>query len=292
MKLSTTIDEQIEKFLSRGMVICNINKTKTILSNVCYYRLSSYSFPFEILYPATEGRDHKYLPDTNFDDVYQLYNFDFEIRSILLKYLPIIETALKTTIINIVSNKYIKSGTWFIDPEVVKYGFIIWFDKNVYNDTFKLNNTIKRHHKKYINDKYAPAWKTIEFMTLGAVINLFVAIKDDSLKREIAMKFRVRSLRIFVNYLESVRDLRNFCAHGSVLFDLRLNKGLAKGPATPDFETAMKTSIQGVIKVVEYFLESVSPSLKNNFVKDILRILMKYKTNSSVKNILEKCSGL
>lgn len=293
MKQSTTIEQQIEKYRSRGMVIDDIEKTKKMLSNVCYYRFCSYSYPFEKLYPTEEERDHKYISNTNFYDVHQLYNFDFELRYVFLKYLPIIETALKTTIINIVSNKYIDSSTWFIDPSIVHSHFIPWFDKEVYNDTFKLKNSIiVRHHKKYINDKYAPAWKTIEFMTLGAVIKLFNALKNDFLKREIAMKFGIKSCTIFVNYLESVRDLRNFCAHGSVLFDLRLKKGLKNGPATPDFNDAIKTNIKGIIKVVEFFLESVSHDIKVKFNKDISRIETKYKRNVSLKKIIEQCSGL
>lgn len=58
-----------------------------------------------------------------------------------------------------------------------------------------------------MNDKYAPAWKTLEFMTLGEVIRLFKSIKDETLKLRIASEFGIKKLVTFENYLDLIKDI-------------------------------------------------------------------------------------
>ena len=47
MKRATTIDEQLNILRNRGMVIDDENKAKEILSDIGYFRLGFYFFPFE-----------------------------------------------------------------------------------------------------------------------------------------------------------------------------------------------------------------------------------------------------
>lgn len=63
------------------------------------------------------------------------------------------------------------------------------------------------HHRHHVNDKYAPAWKTLEFMTLGEVIRLFKSIKDETLKLRIASEFGIKKLVTFENYLDLIKDI-------------------------------------------------------------------------------------
>jgi len=72
--------------------------------------------------------------------------------------------------------------------------FIDKFDAELYTKNFKKNSVIKSHHKKYINDKYAPAWKTLEFFSFGTVFNVYKNLKDKSLKQSISLQYGVRNL--------------------------------------------------------------------------------------------------
>lgn len=290
-KTATTIEEQIAKMISRGMIIDDIKKAKKFLLNNSYYRVGSYSFPFEEKYPQEKDRDHQFKKGTNFNDVTDLYNFDFSIRNFLLKYISIIETSIKTTITYVVSNHYKSLSIWFVDSNVVKDTYILFFDDKVYNDKFKLNKAIKNHHIKYPKDRYAPAWKTIEFMTLGAVIELFMSLKDDHLKNQIAKKYHIKSTITFINYIKSIRDLRNLCAHGSVVFDMRLKMGLRKGPATIILKEEMKTNLCGITCVIEYFLRQIDSIKAECFIGEKGHIINKYKNNPVLKPIIESCSG-
>ena len=69
------------------MIINNEDKAKEVLSDVGYYRLGFYWFPFERSYPCKVRRTHEFREGTNFDDIVRLYYFDFNLRGILTNYL-------------------------------------------------------------------------------------------------------------------------------------------------------------------------------------------------------------
>lgn len=54
-KHATTYDDQIHLLRSRGLVIANEDKARECLSDIGYYRLGFYIFPFEVTYPTLDG---------------------------------------------------------------------------------------------------------------------------------------------------------------------------------------------------------------------------------------------
>ena len=288
---ATNINEQIEKLKSRGMTISDAEKAKEVLLDVGYYRLGFYWFHFEKSYPRTENRNHEFKEGTDFDNIVKLYYFDFNLRNILLKYINRIEINLRTFLIYFMSNKYKNSPTWFADPAIMAQSYINTFDKEVYNDKFMKNPVIKRHHSKHINDKYAPAWKTIEFMTLGTVINLIAHIKNNDDKKEISKHFGINKTVIFECYINLIRRVRNICAHGNVLFDMSLPQSIRKGPAGKMSEEDYH-NLKGAIQVTAYMLSCVSINRRNDMVHEINSLLHKYKEHQEVYETLKEATGI
>ena len=256
VKTATTVEEQIAKLRERGVIIEDEEKAKEILLDIGYYRLGFYLFPFEIGYPNLHHRKHRYKEGTRFSDAVTLYYLDFDLRHILIRYLTRIEIALRTAIIYHISNKYKESPTWFVDRNVMREEYVKNFENDVYGLISK-KDVIARHHKKYINDKFAPAWKTIEYMSLGEVCVLYQNLKYVDDKLLISRYFDIWNTAIFENYLETVRVIRNLCAHGNVLFDMKLRKGVKKGPI-PFLPTENRYNLWAAIEVVAYFLRCVS----------------------------------
>lgn len=156
-KTATTLDEQIVLLSSRGVEITCIEKAKECLLDIGYFRLCSYLFPFEKSYPRYKNRTHEVIDGTKLSDAVALYYFDFDLRNILNRYISRIEVSLRTYITYTISNKYKLSPTWFADPEVMNSSYVGTF-QSVYDAIMK-KPVIKRHHSKYVNDQYAPAWK-------------------------------------------------------------------------------------------------------------------------------------
>ena len=165
-RIATTLEEQIALLRSRNMTILDESKAKEILFDVGYFRMGFYWFPFEKSFPQKHSRNHLFKDGTNFDDAVKLYYFDFNLRNILLKPLSRIEIAFRTKVTYIISNYYRESPTWFVDTSIVNRQQAESFEKKVYQSILDKVQTIALHHRHHINDKFAPAWKTLEFMTL------------------------------------------------------------------------------------------------------------------------------
>lgn len=285
MKKALKIDEQIAKLKSRGMQFDNENKAREILLDVGYYRLGFYSFPFEKSFPNLTNRNHKLKDGTTFQAVYDLYEFDTALRRLLLHALDRIEVNIRTQLTYIVSNRYRNKPTWFVDPTIVSADFISKFDEKVYK-TLSDNPVIKRHHVKYPNDKYAPAWKTIEFMTLGNITTLYLALKDKKIQKEIAGKYGC-SFGVFINYLETIRVMRNNCAHGGCIYNIHLAKGVKANPAGVPADS--RHNINGAIKVIAFILANISEARRQDLMTGI-NALLKRQRSQITNKIIKLCS--
>lgn len=163
---------------SRGLTINDEVKAREILLDIGYYRLGFYLFPFEKTFPNLHNRTHEYIPEATFEDAVNLYYFDFNLRLLLLRYLTRIEIAFRTALIYNLSNKYREHPVWFVNPTVVSSSYANEFEQKVYTDNFKRIPIIRRHHLTNPNDRFAPPWKTLEFMTFGAVLKLHQQLKE------------------------------------------------------------------------------------------------------------------
>lgn len=286
MKKALDISKQLQLLEQRGIVFDNRRKAEEILLDVGYYRLGFYAFPYERTFPCIHNRTHMYVEGTTFKSIYDLYIFDTKLRRLLLNALDRIEVNLRSRITYIVSNIYENSPTWFVDRAIMKSDFVSNFQNKVYS-TLLENPVIKRHHDKYINDKYAPAWKTLEFMTLGNLTALYQAIKDTKVKKKVVTEYGC-SLKVFINYLETIRVIRNKCAHGSCLYNMALAKGIKSTPARIDVED--RHNIKGAYSVVRYMLNTIS-NTRSTELEDNLKALLTEPRETSANAIIKTCTN-
>lgn len=267
-KQATTYDEQIRILRSRGVVISDVAKAKEYLADIGYYRLGFYMHPFEITYPLLDSRrNHDVRSGTNIEDVVALYYFDLDLRNILNRYLSRIEVAIRTTIIYELSNKYVADPNWFVNPAVVSAQFIADFPGTAYH-AIRKRPTIKRHHLKYLG-QYAPAWKTMEYMTLGNLEVLYDSLVLDIDKRIISTHFGEPATATFKTYMSAIREVRNACAHGNVLYGMTLTSGIRTGVACSSFPAHTQQTFHGALRVIDYLMRTVSVNRANDMWNEI-----------------------
>lgn len=289
MKFASTIEEQLQKLKDRGLIIENEDKAKEVLLDIGYYRFGSYLFPYELTYPSKKNRTHTLKNPTHFEDALDLYYFDSDLRMLLLRYITRIEINLRTYITYYVSNLYKNKPCWFVDKTVMDSDFVESFDTEIYTDKFKKHPVISDHHKKYPDDVYAPAWKTVEHMTLGAIYQMFLSISDKNVQSAISKHYGIEKLTIFTSYFNVIRYLRNQCAHGDVLFDMKLATPLKSGPAG-QFNSFTNSNIIGSIEVVKFFLKQISVHRYDDFCRQ-LDALLDGVENDIVAEILNDVTG-
>lgn len=286
-KFATNIEEQIALLESRGMTINDKEKAKECLLDIGYFRLGFYWFPFEKSYPRKVNRTHVFKEGTNFDDVILLYYFDYDLRNIFLKYINRIEINFRTKLIYYASNRYKQDPFWYQNSKYINKTFLEdSVMEKAMKDVSKEDVIIQdlKAHKRNVS----PAWKAMEFFSFGATISLYDNLKEGPLKCEISNLYNIPSPKNFLSYIDTTRKLRNYCAHGKVLFDKNLPVAISNGPL--GYLGNSKTQLFGAYRVLEYLLGCVS----HNRVQDMrqeVKSLFNNLPDNTVKSIILQNSG-
>ncbi|MEJ0103147.1 MAG: Abi family protein [Bacteroidota bacterium] len=90
-----SILQQIALLKQRGLAFKNEQKAAHYLSNISYYRLRAYTYPFQ----DNTRPDHPFVKQVFFEDIIDLYVFDRRLRLLVFDVLEKIEIALRTKII-------------------------------------------------------------------------------------------------------------------------------------------------------------------------------------------------
>lgn len=101
-----TFKQQLELLKSRGLEVTNDNKALEYLDRLSYYRLSGYWYPCRKLLHSIKQktksirprRSDKFLPNSRFQDVVELYVFDKKLRLLILDSIERIEVAFRVDI--------------------------------------------------------------------------------------------------------------------------------------------------------------------------------------------------
>lgn len=236
------------------MTLNDVALANDFLINVGFYRLGFYWFHFEVNNRCAQC-SHQFEEGLRFEDIVALYKFDKNLRSLLVCYLNDIEFALRTRLIHFVSNAHADTPCWMVDNRVVSV-HIKQHIEAMY-PSLSNNSVIKKHHRAHPNDRYAPAWKTIEYFTFGDLCQLYAGLLDNAMRIKIAQAFGVRNPKMMERYLHALRSLRNACAHGHNAYDIHLPKALPSHGALT-IPPSYVQLIGGVIAVVQHFLDNMN----------------------------------
>ena len=289
---ATSIDEQLEILSQRGMVIDCKDKAKEYLLDIGYYRLGFYWHYFEM------DPTHNFKPNTKIETIRELYYFDFDLKYLLSRYIYRIEVHFRTQLVYWASNKYKDSPAWFIDRKVVDDSLTAFID-NLYHGSkktpskFKIYNIpIKKHHKKYINDRFAPAWKTLEFFTFGQIIRVFNALKDSDLKMQIADIYGYKDLVAFKNHINAIVNIRNICSHNGILFDYNQPIGIKKIPNHAfKVKSRSQTNLNASISVIFSILSTISQNRTDDLKNQLNKLIAENLAIPELKEIIQDKIG-
>ena len=148
------------------------------------------------------------------------------------------------------------------------------------------SSSINRTNTNHLLDK-------VNFITgdLTDQNSLFRALKEDSLKEIISKHYGIRNPNVFENHIRNIINIRNICAHNGVLFDYRSPKGIKNIPGL-DINDRNRNSLEGVLKLVTFYIEKISVNRKNDFISEIEKLKSELNTNLAVKGIIAENIGL
>ena len=215
-KKPLTIAAQIAQLQKRGLDIPNTDLATKYLSNISYYRLGEYWYVMQ-----SDKEEHIFKTNSKFKDVIALYNFDAELRLLLFEVIEKIEISLRTKLIYHLSHEI--NPWWFQNFDLFNDSMaLVKTLSNLEEElTRSKDKTIKSHFKNHKDDKrFPPSWKSLEQTSFGALSKLYGNLKHTVKSKDIiAQEFGAVNHIYLPSWLQSIAQIRNFCAHHSRLWN-------------------------------------------------------------------------
>lgn len=221
-KPAKTLDAQAELLISRGLA-ADKDTLVSVLSQINYYRLSTY------LYTYRDGSDY-FLPGTSLERVLRVYEFDQQLRILLLDLIEGVEILIRTQLAYHFAQKY---GPFdWIKPELFpnfnpRYDDFARWQTKLQDQTnrsreLKANEDTVAHFFRKYGDAHdrLPIWILTEIMDFGATLSFFRGVEPSI--RKAAASALDQPEELVLSWLLSMNTVRNRCAHHARLWNWRL----------------------------------------------------------------------
>jgi len=211
-KPATTPEEQIKLLQERGMVVDDEFVACWHLQHINYYRLGAYWLPFE-KNPIT----HEFQLGANFATVLRLYNFDRELRLLLLEALERIEISIRTQWTSHIarnhgSHAYLEQNL-AANVQLYEQNF-----ENIKKDVDRSDEIFIRHSKSKYKEPLPAIWIVSEVISFGLLSKLYSNLKPMPTRRRIAETYLIDD-KVLASWLHHLTYIRNLCAHHSRLWN-------------------------------------------------------------------------
>lgn len=264
-------DEQFQLLKTRGMNFPNEEKAKNLLKRVGYYRLSSYWHPF------FEDKQKKiFKSNTQFEKVYDLYEFDKELRKFVLGELEKIEINIRSKMTYILSTEH--NPFWLGDEA-------LFINQNTHKNLLsKIKMEVDRSDEHFIlsfksrySNEIPPSFITLEILSFGTVSKIYSNLKRSKTKKDIAGELALPDV-VFESWLHSLVYIRNLSAHHARLW----NRIFSVKPLLPKSISNIWLSNRDVsnnrlfffLSIMLYLSNVIEP--QNTLKQDLYDLLRKY----------------
>jgi abortive infection bacteriophage resistance protein len=266
-----SFQQQVNKLKTRGLQFKSEPDAILHLSNISYYRLRAFTYPFQ----DNTDPNHPFNVPVTFEQIIDLYQFDRKLCQLVFNALEKIEIALRTQIIY--QWAMVNGSHWQINPALyrdpVKFA----------NQINSLQNEIDRSHETFIEhyqDTYSspsepPSWMSLEVSSFGLLSQIFYNLKKGNEKLAVAKHFGLNDIGILENWMHCFSNIRNVCAHHGRLWNRRFTAHI-KLPTNPQnlFIANKKIypyKLYAAICCIQYMLNSIIPA--NGFKTDLVELM-------------------
>ena len=267
--------------LDRGMT-GNLREIESYLQRVSYYRLSGYWYPFRCVEEdgGKKSRSDEFISGTRFSDMIERYEFDSELRSIVLKRIADFEVEFRTALAHEHSMQYGPFG--YVDdptcmPSMTAEAHASML-QTIQRERSRSNAEFVKHFKaKYSDDHwYMPVWTAAELMSFGTVFTWYRGSHQE-IRRRVAESFLVHD-NILLSWVRTIHSVRNICAHHGRLW----NRVLGVKPMIPrdsDWHTPVLVENQRIFSVLTILAYlSHSDAALESWRSGLLDLLSRYQS--------------
>ncbi len=275
-KPELNISQQIDLLEERGMIFEDAESAKQALTHISYYRLRAYWHYFE---QDPDSGEHQFKDGTTLDNVLELYNYDRQLRLLIIDAIERIEVAAR--------------GSWAYHIAIV-YGAHGYSEPNLYKDVgqfaknlTQLSEEVERSHDAFIthyNTKYGdpplpPVWMVAEVMSFGLLSKFISSLSVRSSRQAIARPFGMDE-RIFKSFMHHLGMVRNICAHHGRLWNRRLTVTVRQPTQPPtlagSLNNASERQIYNTLVIIAHCMKIIEPA--SDWVADVKKLITENPT--------------
>ena len=279
MKEYKNSNELLKYIISKGISVNNEEDALNKIKTYSYYSIiNTYNDVFK-------NTNNEYEKNVSFDEVYALFEFDKNLRSIFLKYSLEIEIILKSLLAETISSRY------GIKEYLIKENFddtinetIVTESINVINEEINKQNGKHEAITHYI-DKYGfvPPFVLIKILTLGELSKLYAMLKQSD-RQSISKNFKL-SDKVLRQIIINMTMIRNICAHNDRLFSFHSKFRISFKYIEKDYNEN-SVNIYMMMKCMEYLLPKEKKKEFIKLIKKEIKILDNRLNSIKIDNIL------
>lgn len=213
-KPPTTYAQQLDILKRRGLLIVDEALALHCLEHHNYYRLSAYRFPITV-----QGNPDQFLPNTTFDDLWNLYHFDRTLRQLVSEAVKRVEISVRSRWAYVLAHAH--------GAQAYEHVPVFRNPKRHTDALARLDEELDRSHEDFVahyRQRYQmlrpPIWAVSEIMSFGLLSRFYENIKRNADRKRISSTYSL-SPETLESLLQHCSYIRNLCAHHSRLWNRR-----------------------------------------------------------------------
>ena len=212
-----TTDELITIMEEKGLLFSQKQRAKRILNENNYYCVTAYKNLFY------KDKKREFKNNVDFEDLYSVYLFDKQLKSIILKHLLFIEQKIKTAISNQISEKYGIDQKKYLKKDNFDQTSE-YLDRNLRKikeqaRKYGKKNVAVRHYRE--KHGFIPFWVLSKCLTMGVIRDFFTILRpsDQSIivNKVLEKNIDNKPVKKVKSMIALFADIRNMCAHDEML---------------------------------------------------------------------------
>ncbi len=270
-----THEQQLDQLIQRGLACANRSAALHCLGHINYYRLGAYWLSFE-----SDHATHAFQPGIRFDDVWNLYIFDRELRLLVLDAIEHVEVSVRTGWSSALAHRYGPHA--HLQTSLFKKSCSNWdytqHSQKLEADARKSHETFVHHHYQKYDESLPPLWSVVEIMTLGQLSKWYGNLRHGVDRNAVAHRYSMDETNL-TSFLHHLSIIRNFCAHHSRLwnreFTFTFRLPIHRPPAlVASLNHQDGRRLYNTLTVLAWLLDSISP--QHHWKQRLQALLVQY----------------
>lgn len=213
MKEYKSNEELINYLSEKGVIISDKNDALAKIERYTYYSIvNTYKNIFK-------DKNGNYKDNVSFEEIYALFEFDKNLKNIMLKYCLEIETVIKSIMANQISKvygvrDYLNVDNWDRRIKLEIKEKLIKKIKNEIEKDYNVHTAVTHYIDKY---GFVPPFVLVKILTFGMTSSYYGLLKQSD-RQAIAKYFKI-SDKLLKQILKNLTIIRNIAAHSDRLYN-------------------------------------------------------------------------